>query len=224
MEWEKIMKIMLPEKFFYRTKSGIAYVKEGQLHIEGTVFFKRLIYNITYSLKGKDKCYYCGEDLNTKNRTIDHVFPTSFGGVSIPENMVPCCKTCNVNKFCMTESQFIRWNQKQSIEEREWFFQTCILENSEVLKNGYLIPKEWIEMYDVSKYFDEMPLKRVNKQKYKKLEDYFNKWHQYPKPMIVSSNGWVFEGKYIITHAKRNNKNEVSAVVLENVFVKRNSH
>ncbi len=218
------MKIMLPEYYFYNNKTGKAYVSKGILYVEGNVNFERLIYDMVYFLKGMTTCYYCGKVLEPQKRTLDHKYPRFFGGISIPENLEPCCKKCNLNKLCMTEEQFLVWNVIESVEEQHLFFQNCIMENTEVLKQKkFLIPSEWVQMYDVSKYFRDVPFKEISKKKYKKLEDYFQKWHHYPKPIIVSANGWVFEGNDIITHAKKINKRKVCAVVLENVIVKKNS-
>lgn len=42
------------------------------------------------------KCHYCG----TKDAlmTIDHKIPMAKGGLNIPENVVPCCRRCNISK------------------------------------------------------------------------------------------------------------------------------
>lgn len=40
-------------------------------------------------------CWYCGYDINHKNRTIDHVIPRSKGGGDEYENLVPACSDCN---------------------------------------------------------------------------------------------------------------------------------
>lgn len=43
------------------------------------------------------KCYICGTELGliSKNATIDHVVPTSRGGLSTFDNMRLCCDPCN---------------------------------------------------------------------------------------------------------------------------------
>ena len=43
------------------------------------------------------QCLYCGED-NRKELTLDHVIPKSKGGKNTWENLVTCCKSCNVKK------------------------------------------------------------------------------------------------------------------------------
>ncbi len=47
--------------------------------------------------RDKFKCVYCGE--KTKNKlTIDHVIPKSKGGKNTWQNLVTCCKSCNIKK------------------------------------------------------------------------------------------------------------------------------
>lgn len=53
-----------------------------------------------YNVHARDnwKCQYCGEELNAKDLTIDHIIPRSKGGRTIWENVVSCCKECNKKK------------------------------------------------------------------------------------------------------------------------------
>ncbi len=44
-------------------------------------------------------CQYCGKSVrNPKDRTIDHVIPRSRGGKTVWENVVLCCRKCNLRK------------------------------------------------------------------------------------------------------------------------------
>ncbi|NIA05716.1 MAG: HNH endonuclease [Proteobacteria bacterium] len=43
-------------------------------------------------------CYYCGRPVGFKNLTMDHIIPLSRGGRSTRDNLVPCCKACNIRK------------------------------------------------------------------------------------------------------------------------------
>ena len=43
-------------------------------------------------------CYYCGEQLNKSNRSLDHFVPRSFGGNSSFVNLVTACQKCNNDK------------------------------------------------------------------------------------------------------------------------------
>jgi len=66
-------------------------------------------------------CYYCGEEpalegdkRHQKNETyihngLDRV--KNERGYTI-ENVVPCCRTCNIAKGIMTKDIFVEWNQR----------------------------------------------------------------------------------------------------------------
>lgn len=43
-------------------------------------------------------CYYCRRKVGFRNLTMDHIIPLSRGGRSTKDNLVPCCKECNIRK------------------------------------------------------------------------------------------------------------------------------
>lgn len=47
---------------------------------------------------GKAQCQYCGDLLNKKEITIDHIIPLSRGGKNTWENCVVSCVSCNTKK------------------------------------------------------------------------------------------------------------------------------
>lgn len=64
-------------------------------------------YQATFSkkavfLRDRGLCAFCGEKLNLKNFTLDHVLPISRGGENDFENVVTACKTCNNKKGAKT--------------------------------------------------------------------------------------------------------------------------
>lgn len=215
------MIIELPKKFIYsdREKRGTAYVSDGILYVSGKVNFENLMHTLTYILKGYETCYYCNEKINNKTRTVDHVFPRAWGGISIPENMVPCCKKCNQEKKDMTKAQYFKWKRCTTFDSKSQFYMQAIKENRACIKHGgLLLPKKWIVAYDVSKQTREIDFSGIEKRGNREIEDYFRTHKKrYPRPIIVSSNGWVFKGKHILCHAKQNDIRYVRAVILENV-------
>ena len=46
-------------------------------------------------------CYYCGQQYNPKDLTMDHLIPLGRGGKSVKGNIVPACKECNNLKKTM---------------------------------------------------------------------------------------------------------------------------
>ncbi len=53
-----------------------------------------------------NSCIYCGKN----SESIDHVLPRSKGGLSITENCVPACLSCNGSK---TDNNAFEWYRKQ---------------------------------------------------------------------------------------------------------------
>jgi len=53
-----------------------------------------------------NSCIYCGKT----SESIDHVLPRSRGGLSITENCVPACLSCNGSK---TDHDAFEWYRKQ---------------------------------------------------------------------------------------------------------------
>lgn len=51
-------------------------------------------------------CYYCGSKVDSLNFTIDHVVSQNSGGENDPDNLVPCCKSCNSVKGVKTLDGF----------------------------------------------------------------------------------------------------------------------
>jgi 5-methylcytosine-specific restriction endonuclease McrA len=39
-------------------------------------------------------CHYCGDTANE----VDHIVPLKRGGSDDPDNLVACCRTCNIRK------------------------------------------------------------------------------------------------------------------------------
>lgn len=216
------MNIRLPKKFIYtssRTK-GYAYVNRGKLYVKGYINYEDLMYDLTYELNGYERCSYCGIYLSNRNRTLDHRYPRVWGGISLPDNLLPSCRYCNQEKSEMTYEQFQKYIRLPYNKKRSEFYEKCIKENTKIIKSGrYVLPKEWITQYDITEIVSHLSFKNLEEEKSKKLENYYDKFNQYPHPIIVSVNGWLFKGKHILEHAKRHRKTIVPAVVLENVIV-----
>ncbi|KKN22322.1 hypothetical protein LCGC14_0916580 [marine sediment metagenome] len=51
------------------------------------------------------KCQYCGERMPLRKLTFDHVVPKSRGGKTCWENIVCCCKICNLAKGARTPEE-----------------------------------------------------------------------------------------------------------------------
>ena len=216
------MKIRLPQSFIYsnRTKNISAYVKNDILYVSGYISFEDLMYTITYMVKGYDKCYYCECELTDKNRTLDHMYPRRWGGISIPENLVPSCKNCNQDKKDMSYDQFMRYRRLKTKSDKEKFYEECLQANFKVRRRArFVLNSNWLSVYDIRELLKYMKFDQLEKTKSNNLAAYYRNWGQYTHPIIVSSNGWVFKGRHILHHAKRIKRKSVMAIVLDNVVV-----
>lgn len=216
------MKIRLPESFIYtnRAQNSSAYVKNGVLYVSGCINIEDLMYTATYVLKGYDTCHYCGCELTVKNRTLDHMYPRRWGGVSIPDNLIPSCKECNGSKMDMTYNQFMQYRCFKTQKRKDEFYKKCLQENLKTRQRAkFVIEREWLSVYDIRELLQYMTFNRLEKSKSKKLAAYYRNWGQYPHPIIVSSNDWVFKGRHILHHAKGIKRKSVIAIVLDNVVV-----
>ncbi len=59
------------------------------------------------------RCFYCGEKLTRKTRSIDHRIPLKRGGTNDKENLVPSCRRCNSRKHSMTAEEFQQSRKSQ---------------------------------------------------------------------------------------------------------------
>jgi 5-methylcytosine-specific restriction endonuclease McrA len=75
-------------------------------------------------------CQYCGDDVNKKTATLDHVLPVSHGGKTTFENTVCACSDCNAskgnNKKIIPKAKPYKPNYFQLVEKRKklsWDYQ-----------------------------------------------------------------------------------------------------
>lgn len=53
------------------------------------------------------ECAYCGLEFSeTNRRQIEHMRPVSRGGPTVPENLVPACRPCNIAKGRRTPKEW----------------------------------------------------------------------------------------------------------------------
>ena len=195
------MNIKLPKRFFYTTakQDRSAFVDYGVLYIKGYLNF---------------------ED----DRSLDHIYPRSWGGVSIPDNLLPCCKTCNLNKADMSPKQFNHWRNLITNEERKLYYKRCQRDNSKfIAKGNFILPGKWLSQYDISELVDDLDFSCLEPYKTEKVREYYEANHQFNHPIIVSSDNWLLKGKHILYQAKQVHAASVPAIVLDNVVVLRDT-
>jgi len=95
----------------FEAKHGKTFAKAAaaDIHTRGRAA------SLRHLVKRTKECPYCGHDLGMSPH-LDHIYPVSKGGLSIVENLVWCCSTCNGIKADKGLLQFLA-ERKVSIEE-----------------------------------------------------------------------------------------------------------
>lgn len=78
--WETLVPAVIMLKDYMKPKTGVRFSKSN-------VF-----------LRDRFKCQYCGDKLEKRDCTLDHVLPISHGGKTTFENTVTACSPCNAGK------------------------------------------------------------------------------------------------------------------------------
>ena len=215
------MIIVVPEGYVFTKKGEIsAFEEKGILKLYARYSqFEDIMYDLTYTIKGRDKCYYCGKKLTKKDMTLDHIYPRSLGGPTIPQNLVPACKTCNGRKENMTPQQFEVYrrlpNKKEKLEFKKDF------SNIRYFQEKWLhsIPNDWISKVLTTSLIVLINLEDTKTNKYKSIDAYYLRCGQFPKPIVVDCHGFVLDGFTIVLYAKNKGIKEIPTIVLENVEV-----
>lgn len=214
------MKIQLPRSFEHHDGPSHAQVHNGVLEMTSNEF-EKVMYHLTYCLKGKVRCAYCHQILEPEKVSLDHVFPRDYGGISIPNNLKPCCKKCNEAKNNFLPWQYKRLRKLQK-RERLQLGEQYQYENLEQRRErGILIPNAWYEMrkdYAVySLITSEQPFKES--KKYQRILEMYETYGRICKPIVVSQNRFVLDGLMSLLVAKNLSlKEPLPFITLENVI------
>jgi hypothetical protein len=91
----------LGARFLLATKK---YVEDDTSRFIGRHAVRAIIWD-----KTSGRCWYCGKTMNPFSEfCIDHVLPSSKGGLDNFDNLVPCCRTCNLRKNSITDLEQFR--------------------------------------------------------------------------------------------------------------------
>ena len=217
------MIIELPKEFKYEGKGEIrkyAEVKNGVLYIYGSVSFRKLMYNITYTLKGNNICYYCGKRVKARNITLDHIYPQNMGEPTITDNLIPCCRDCNCEKSNFSESEY-KVFKKLPRNEYKIFHEFIEFKHEVMKENGeYQVPKDWIDYENSGEFITLVEMNKEFKgKKYSYTKRYFKEYHTIPKPIVVSKNRVLIDGYTCLMVAKEEGLKSIPTITLENVIV-----
>ena len=215
------MNIILPAENIrtkdFKIENGVLYLRHGQS-------FRNAIYSLTYFMKGKRFCYYCKKRVPRNEITMDHMYPRSAGGPTIPENLIPACAKCNSEKSDMTYEQYQTFLTLSTTSEKREYL-AGLSEYKDALKEVgmFEIPYTWITPVRISDIHAEIDIASISEAKFKKVKAHYKKHHNFQKPVVLDRNLCVLDGFHSIFAAKSCAIPVVPAIVLDNVEVRRSS-
>lgn len=183
-------------------------MRHGFLEIYGDFepMFEKLMKDLAFEIKGRNKCYYCHEEINENEITIDHLYPRHFGGITVPNNLEPSCPVCNVRKSNMNEKEFIQWKKFTDEQNQKRFYNEII--NRKKTINGIDLPEKWLTQLQIS----HIKIKTQDSKSKRKNS------HEKCITIVVSANNVLLTGITTFEEAKKSGIKIVTAVVLENVI------
>lgn len=216
------MIIGLPEKYEYRGENGrvLAEVSRGELIIRGRVPFRKIMYDLTYALKGRSTCFYCGREIPENKVTLDHLYPKDIGGPTVPDNMEVACEHCNCEKASLTYEQFVNYMALDGKEQNRLKRFVTSHRHQIRLNHQYELPEEWINNIELSSIIVEWIFKEQYKgEKYNNIREFYEKYGCFQKPIVVNSNYYLFDGFTQMVYARDIGLQTVPAIILENVKI-----
>jgi 5-methylcytosine-specific restriction endonuclease McrA len=84
----------------FKLPTAIVLIEYVRIPYRKCKLSKKNLYN-----RDNGMCQYCSKKLTKASFTIDHILPKSRGGKNTWENMVSCCRACNVKKKNRTPSE-----------------------------------------------------------------------------------------------------------------------
>lgn len=214
------MIIELPNKFKMTSSNNtrnIAIVLNGQLKIYGYVSFKRLMYKLTYALKGKHECFYCKTYDQSRKMTLDHLYPQDLGGITVTNNMVPACQSCNIEKSNFTFGQYNNYKTLNSKKRKEYRISTQRKVRWIKKNKGTILPADWYSYCSIDSIYYNENHEIDTFDKYEKVEANYKKYKKIITPIIVDKNRKILDGQHAYLFAVDNAIDLVPVVILENV-------
>lgn len=203
----------LPKKFEIES---YAKVENGILYIYRLERFEDLMYELTYACK-KKKCVYCSKKLKRNHSTLDHRYPRDTGGISITNNLFPCCSNCNSKKSSLTHEEFLKIRELPKDEKKKLNKQFLKHKEKIMKKIGYKLPKKWVTSLDVSEIRYEKPNQDLRGKKYHRILAFYEKYNKLPRPVIIDANNRLLDGYNVILFANDSKIKTVPVIRLDNV-------
>ena len=217
------MLLLLRRDFIYKVKGKTrAYVtNDGILKIDSRYdYWEDIMSALALQLNQIDYCLFCGKGLNEDNTVLDYMFPKKYGGVSISNNLYPCCKECVSEKEDLCMEDFWKLKNNKTEEEKEAFRNKAIQKKEDYRYiQGFDLPDYWlsychIDKLIIRKYFKDTP---INLDKVKGNREYIDKYGHLQRPIIIDKNFLVIDGYRWYLAAKQKQIQNIPVIILENV-------
>ena len=194
------------------------YLRNQSDFFKNVKTFHAAMIEITYLMKGRRKCHYCGKTLSKSEASIDHLYSRRIGGPTITNNLIVSCQGCNCSKSDLTEEQFDSLKKIRDLDEKLAYLTRINAKREMAQKDGlFLLPNTWIEEIQVSNIC--IPHYKISKENYEKKREVFLRYHHFVKPIVVDRNLKLLEGLYEVLIARDFNIPVISAIRLDNVEV-----
>ena len=199
---------------------GVAYTEGRNLIITQIGKFEKLMSQLAYALR-KTRCVYCGRRLKGKDRTLDHRYPRALGGVSIVDNLYPCCLEHNSKKGEFTHEEYKHYMSLKNSKKHQEIFKREVEKQHERAfeKKGFVLPKNWIDYIQIDKIYVSSHISIIRGAKYERLENFFKKYGKLNKPIIIDNNFSLLSGVTQWQFCIDNGIKKVPVIHLENVFL-----
>lgn len=208
------MFIELPNSIKEEEILKYARIENGTLHFWNLWKFQEIM-SVLRKEMSSNRCIYCGCDLKNYT-TMDHLYPVTYGGINITDNLGLACKTCNSNKASLTRTEFEEMLLNKKFEKE--LKKNVNLVNQLYLKEvGFRLPKSWYEEIELSSIKTTKREELINTYKYFKILKKYKKYKKLPYPIIVDKNSVVIDEYTTYCFAKQNDINFCYIVKLENV-------
>lgn len=195
-------------------------IEDGILKLKFPYSLRNAMHFLTYEIKGKHECFYCGKEIINNKATLDHLFPQDLGGPTITNNLVPSCSTCNSQKSNMTEEQYRKFLSLPITQRKQYLRDLQKVVEFIHKWYGFYLPKDWVEEKEISNIIVNISLTENYKgPKYNKTEEFYKKYSQFRRPLIIDRKNFLLDGFTILMYAKNENIQKVPVIVLENVEV-----
>lgn len=215
------MLINLPEKYCFNENECYASIdSKGILKVKGNYSFRNLMYDITFKTKEK-KCIYCGSE---KHITLDHLYPKSRGGPTIPNNMEPACKHCNGEKDNMNQKEYEFF--KSLSEDDQKRFKADVKKADNIMEkwdfNFQSMPDEWFEIQKMENI--KIPTTRNEKAhknitKYSKIKKTYKSQRYFKEFVVLDRNNFLLYGLETYLCAKSLGLKEITVIKIENIEI-----